>query len=115
MLDIEFNNLTFLSTELMKKLNLILTPRVEGNPWHCPCWDMIRQWIPWWTYKITSPRHKYGEPRCIVSKHPADECIQEVDEEMIMHYSKHISSTENNTEGYCKCIETEDEDCHQHI
>lgn len=44
-INLSYNNLTYLSDNILKQLDNINEISVVGNPWQCPCWNKIGRWI----------------------------------------------------------------------
>lgn len=100
-LDISYNKLTFLHKELMKKIRLVDSPTIDGNPWQCSCYyHHIRRWLPWKYYEEHKDRP--GEPRCVsVLGDFSRRCRTYVSEELIATFLRESSPPPNKKGEFC--------------
>lgn len=109
-LELQFNNLTFLSKDLVSKIRVTGTTNIDGNPWKCSCYmEHIVPWITWELYGAQDegwPQDRQGEPRCVVPKESI--CTASIDEEVIEYFQEHSSPPKIDTKKFCNCLD-EDE------
>lgn len=89
-LDINNNMLSYLSKDLMNKLNAT-DAVVHGNPWQCACYEEIKKWSTYFRYEHF--KEPPGAPRCVVPKTFKDTCIEIIDFELIDYYKKQVPET----------------------
>lgn len=92
------NKLTFLSPELIKKINITWSIFFEDNPWQCSCWEEMKQLIPIERYKS---RRDQERPVCVASLSFADHCVPFVEKELIEYYEKNLDPPSRDKGYYC--------------
>ncbi|KAB0793855.1 hypothetical protein PPYR_13475 [Photinus pyralis] len=94
MLNIEFNNMTYISNGMLEalrpKLRLIA---ISGNPWQCPCYERISEWAfkSSGRFILDLAPPDAAEVVCVYAKTPNfDLCVERSDDEFQEGFSKHF-------------------------
>lgn len=95
-LDISYNNLTYLEKDFMEKVTGLHSINIDQNPWQCICYDnIIRPWL-----NRVSNRVDNNKIKCVQNR--LARCIEEPDEKLIRFYYGVRNKSSNNREIYCR-------------
>lgn len=86
--DIQYNRLSFLHQEMMDKVQ-IETVKLWGNPWQCPCQQIINAWIAKNNKKFSAGVTREEDPSCLYALSFKNNCVPYVDPEL---YSKYVET-----------------------
>lgn len=102
-LNLSYNNLTFLSNNLLNSLKSLKVVSVVGNPFQCPCWNKIRQAISDYNISQMSCANDFLQakyPICVTHVNPDIQCEETIEfaEEFSELYYKGLYKYETSPE-----------------
>lgn len=89
---LQYNLLSFLDEEFLRKTNTSKA-RLQGNPWSCACFEIIKKWNSWEYLESENE-----PPKCLINN---KNCTNNIDEKVIKEYEKKYPPKEN-SENFCK-------------
>lgn len=100
--DISFNHITYIPKTLLQRMKVTSAFVIDGNPWQCTCYELLRKEIKWDNYgTFQFPKHRDGEPRCVKSLAFADKCIGGIDQESVDYFFNSTTPYEKTREVVC--------------
>lgn len=103
--DIQYNRLSFLHQGMMDKIQ-IEAVKLWGNPWLCPCQQVINAWIAKNNKDFSAGITREEDPSCIYALSFKNQCVPFVDPEL---YSKFVETFDLFTIDICPKTTEEDE------
>lgn len=103
--DIQYNRLSFLHQEMMDKIQIEIV-KLWGNPWLCPCQQLINAWIAKNNKDFSAGITREEDPSCIYALSFKNDCVPFVDLEL---YSKFVETFDLFTTDICPKTTEQDE------
>lgn len=110
-LELHYNNLSFLPSKLLDRLQVFEKVILDGNPWQCPCYNKtIIKWVNWDSYgTLYWPKDAPNQPRCVVADRPnPHECVERVDNELIEYFTENRDPAMLTRDKFCDCSRIKD-------